>query len=172
MPVIRKANEIFEGVDVDGLIARFPYKEYGMSKSGDGSLTANLSDGTSVTLPAKALDYYAQVSKSESENPAESILPGIDSAVSATDFAAKANALKETARSFAEMEFYPEKYSFLSYVMSLPDMGIDSANRIRAAYSSCDDSRLSDYEKKSYSGALQHCLLYYKMLLGILAVSR
>jgi hypothetical protein len=123
-------------------------------------------------VPAKTLEYYRDVYGDglEQKEDTESITKLVNKGVESNDTSVKVECLKDIVRRFAELEFRPEKYSLVAYLVNLDYVDKPTMAAIYKAYSDEDDSGLDDKQREIYEKALAYSLFYYKFLTGLFAI--
>lgn len=180
MPTIKSAALIREqeeqasqqGDVTDRLIARFPYKDFGIAGDGDGALLVTLPGGVKISVQRKTVDYYSQVAGGDADGKDDysSAMEKINAAAESSNTAERTARLKEIVRYFAPMEFKAEKYSFTAYVLGQAKLTVDGVRNVYFAYAGDDTSKLTPDEKAVYDGGIAYALAYYKFLIGMLTV--
>lgn len=183
MPTISSIRSLFEQDQpqqdkpdddlIRHIIMRFPYKDYGISQDeADKSLVVTFPGGMRIRMQQKSVEFYAQVTGAGADHRDDyaPVIAKLDEAEKMTDSGERTVKLKEVARYFAAVEYRPDKYSFIAYVVGQQKLTIDSMRAIYSAYASDDPSKLSPGDKKLYDKALTYALSYYKFLAGMLSV--
>lgn len=187
MPTLKTASSLFEqeqqqqeqkqASEGDGaiqkIIARFPYKEYGLSEDKrDNSLVVSMPNGMKIRVMAKTIQYYSDVAGGDmaSENEHDLAMRAIEEAWKMEDVKHRTFKLKEVIKHFAQIEFKPDKYSFTAYLLGQTKLPLENIKELYFAYAADDASELDPELTKVYSNAISYCLSYYKFLAGMLTV--
>ena len=158
---------------VKGLIARYPYKDYGMVEDKrDGSLVVTFPNGMKIRMQGNTIEYYSQVAGGDIDGKEDytPIAQKIQAALDSNDLKERTMKLKEIVRAMAATEFKIEKYSFVSYLLGQTKMQVDTIRTIYSAFATENPNSLSQPDKAVYEKALSYTLMYYKFLIGLLTV--
>lgn len=178
MPTIQNARKIFEQQDhdanvVSSLITKYPYKEFGLEQDQeDGALVVTLPNGLKIRFMQSTIEYYSQVAGGQADYKDDyvSVLERIRSVEGESDVNKNAAAVKYATRYFSQIEYRPEKYSVLSFILGIDGITVESIKKIYDAFGKEDKDGLSKGELTNYADALEYSLEYYKFLVGMLTV--
>ena len=179
MPTIKNVSFISEqdqrapnGDAVQRLIARFPYKDYGITDDKGDAIVVTMPGDMRIRMPRKTVEYYSKVAGGDvqAKEDYSPMMHKITAAASSKDGRERASRLKEIVRHFAPMEFKPEKYSFMAYVLGRPNLTVEQARSLHAAYADENPDGLPADERQVYDMAVDYALAYYKFLIGMLTV--
>ena len=184
MPTLKSATALMEqgqpqqqqqpsGDVVKRLIARFPYKDYGMAQDGrDGALVVTFPNGMKIRVQSKAVEYYSQVAGGQVDHKDDysAAMEKIRAAEESQDLRERTAKLKDLIRYFAQLEYKQEKYSFTAYVLGQSKLPLEKIKAVYFAYAGEEPGQLAPDDRKIYEKALAYALAYYKFLIGMLTV--
>lgn len=178
MPTVTTAFELNEGQQtqesapdvIKQVLLRFPYKEYGIAEDKrDGALVVTFPNGMKIRMHRTTVEYYGDMAQVEQKDDFTSSISEIDKALT-MPIKDRAIELKKISKRMSHVEYKPDKYSFFAYILGNSKLPIESVKSLYMAHADENPETLDQELRGIYEKSINYCLMYYKFIIGMLAI--